>query len=210
MTISIIVIPSVIHQGNDTRVSNVTFIPFSEERRAQREHSRPPHSSAEELITNQQFYGTGAGGVGGEEGDVSFLLVSGRAMCYLGSRKQGWNNDGDGECNLILLFGPPLTPLSLYHQQSNGEVIRVQSRRRFQGGRQTAHTSHIHFHHHAISRLLCSLTATSFPFDNYSPLLANDSDKNKSPPHASPLCSHEDSFTGPHLFIKQLGKTLMT
>lgn len=43
MTISIIVIPSVIHQGNDTRVPNVTFIPFCEQRQAQ--ERAPPASS---------------------------------------------------------------------------------------------------------------------------------------------------------------------
>lgn len=53
MTISIIVIPSVIHQGNDTHVPNVTFIPFCEQWRARSEHSRPPHSPPEGLITNQ-------------------------------------------------------------------------------------------------------------------------------------------------------------
>lgn len=71
MTISIIVIPSVIHQGNDTHVPNVTFIPFCEERRARGEHSRPPHSSAEELITNQLLYlrpGREQAGSGAREG----------------------------------------------------------------------------------------------------------------------------------------------
>lgn len=49
MTISIIVIPSVIHQGNDTRVPNVTFIPFCEQRQAQSEHPQPPHSPTKRI-----------------------------------------------------------------------------------------------------------------------------------------------------------------
>lgn len=127
---------------------------------------------------------------------MAFLLVSGRAMCYLRNRKQEKkNNDGDGECNLIPLFGLPLSALSLEHRQSNSEVIRVQSRRRFQGGRRRTHTPHIHFHHRAISRLLCSLTTAPLLFDNYSPLLANDSDKNQSPSDPFPPCTHSHAVT---------------
>lgn len=57
MTISIIVIPSVIHQGNDTRVPNVTFIPFCAQRQAQSEPPPPLHTPPPKgLITHQLLF----------------------------------------------------------------------------------------------------------------------------------------------------------
>lgn len=101
MTISIIVIPSVIHQGNDTHVPNVTFIPFCEQRRARSEHSRPPHSPTEGLITNQVLlFGEGAPACE-QKSNVLFGGVGGGG---------GNNNDGDGKCNLIPLIRLPLSP----------------------------------------------------------------------------------------------------
>lgn len=117
MTISIIVIPSVIHQGNDTRIPNVTFIPFCEQRHTDRApphtHTppRPPHSLYKRIdYTPTAFL---------------LLLVSGRAMCYLTKN----NNEGDGKCNLIPLIHLPLSPPLTGKQ----EAIRVQRWRRFQG-----------------------------------------------------------------------------
>lgn len=54
MTISIIVIPSVIHQGNDSRVPNVTFIPFCAQRQAQNEPLLTRHPKG--LITHQLLF----------------------------------------------------------------------------------------------------------------------------------------------------------
>lgn len=54
MTISIIVIPSVIHQGNDTRVPNVTFIPFCAQRQAQNEPLLTPLPKG--LITHELLF----------------------------------------------------------------------------------------------------------------------------------------------------------
>ena len=56
MTISIIVIPSVIHQGNDTRAPNVTFIPFCAQRQAQNEHPLLLSPLPKGLITNQLLF----------------------------------------------------------------------------------------------------------------------------------------------------------
>lgn len=108
MTISIIVIPSVIHQGNDTRVPNVTFIPFCAQRQAQ---SEPPSS----LPFQKDWLNTNC---------FSLLLVSGRAMCYLTKN----NNEGDGKCNLIPLIQLPLSPPVTGKQ----EAIRVQRWHHFQ------------------------------------------------------------------------------
>lgn len=58
MTISIIVIPSVIHQGNDTRAPNVTFIPVCAQRQAPSEAPLLvlPGPLPRGLITNQLFF----------------------------------------------------------------------------------------------------------------------------------------------------------
>lgn len=111
MTISIIVIPSVIHQGNDTRVPNVTFILFCAQRQAQSEPLHPPSS----LSFQKDWLNTNC---------FSLLLVSGRAMCYLTKN----NNEGDGKCNLIPLIQLPLSPPVTGKQ----EAIRVQRWHRFQ------------------------------------------------------------------------------
>lgn len=109
MTISIIVIPSVIHQGNDTRVPNVTFIPFCEQRQAQSEHPNLLAPQPKGLITHRCFF---------------LLHVSGRAMHYLTRN----NNEGDEKCNLIPLIQLPLSP-----PLASKQVIRVQRRHCFQG-----------------------------------------------------------------------------
>lgn len=109
MTISIIVIPSVIHQGNDTRVPNVTFIPFCEQNQAQSEYPQPPPPLPKGLITHRCFL---------------LLHVSGRAMQYLTRN----NNEGDGKYNLIPLIQLPLSP-----PLTGKQVIRVQRRHGYQG-----------------------------------------------------------------------------
>lgn len=171
------------------------FARSGERREREREHSRPPHSSAEELITNQQLYlrrgreqaGSGVSGAG--RGDVWFLLVSGRAMCYLRNRKQEkknqQHNDGDGERNLIVLSDFLALPSPSTGDAQTARSLEFRVAVVFQGGGQETRTST--FIITPSSRLLRSLaTTTPFLFDNYSPLLANDSDKNKSPAHVSP------------------------
>lgn len=119
MTISIIVIPSVIHQGNDTRVPNVTFIPFGAQRQAQSGdpshlHHHHPHFPSKRIdYTPTAFL---------------LLLMSGRAMCYLTKN----NNEGDGKCNLIPLIQLPLSPPVTGKQ----EAITVQRWHRFQNQRE--------------------------------------------------------------------------
>lgn len=108
MTISIIVIPSVIHQGNDTRVPNVTFIPFCAQRQAQSEPPPDPLPLQKDWLHTNCFL---------------LLLVSGRAMCYLTKN----NNEEDGKCNLIPLIQLPLSP-SVTGKQ---EAITVQRWHRF-------------------------------------------------------------------------------
>lgn len=113
MTISIIVIPSVIHQGNDTRVPNVTFIPFCAQRQAQSDPLLPASPSS--LPFQKDWLHTNC---------FLLLLVSGRAMCYLTKN----NNEGDGKCNLIPLIQLPLSPPVTGKQ----EAITVQRWHRFQ------------------------------------------------------------------------------
>lgn len=192
MTISIIVIPSVIHQGNDTRVPNVTFIPFCAQRQA-----APPSppllspsltltltlpSIQKGLITHRRFFFF-----------FVLLLVSGRAMCYLTKN----NNEGDGgKCNLIPLIQLPLSP----PVTGRWEAITVQRWHRFwtrrrwerEGERKKERSAsclsleHINLHHHHIYSLLFFLfprflhsLMTYFLFDNYSPLLASDGDSKR-------------------------------
>lgn len=199
MTISIIVIPSVIHQGNDAHVSNVTFIPFCEERRAERERERALPTSS--LLCGRIDYkptalseaGTRAGGVGGVGGGAGGCLVS---ACKWKSnvlfeeqktrkKKNQQHNDGDGERNLIVLSDFLALPSPSTGDAQTARSLEFRVAVVFQGGGQETRTST--FIITPSSRLLRSLaTTTPFLFDNYSPLLANDSDKNKSPAHVSP------------------------